>query len=86
MTDRSIETMQDRSGRSEEDLRSFVASENPGGVMVTPEEVADSIVDLMGAHNGGVLIELPGGSRQIIESGVPLISGTTGGKPAPEGN
>ena len=73
MTDRSIETMQTRSGRSAEDLRTFVASENPGGVLVTPEEVADSVVDLMGAHNGGVVIELPGGSRQIIETGIPLM-------------
>jgi NAD(P)-dependent dehydrogenase (short-subunit alcohol dehydrogenase family) len=78
MTDRSIETMQTRSGRSEEDLRSFVAAENPGGVMVTPEEVADSIVDLMGAQNGGVLIELPGGSRHIIEAGVPIVSSGSG--------
>ncbi len=72
MTDRSIESMRTRSGRSEEELRAFLASENPGGVLVTPEEVADSIVDLMRASNSGVLIELPGGSRQVIEAGVPL--------------
>ena len=72
LTDRSIEAMRTRSGRTEEDLRSFLASENPGGVFVTPEEVADSVVDLMKASHGGVVIELPGGSRQIIESGVPL--------------
>ena len=76
MTDRSIESMQTRSGRSEEDLRSFVASENPGGVLVTPEEVADSIVDLMHSTSGGVLIELPGGSRNVIEAGVPLQPAT----------
>lgn len=72
MTDRSIDTMSARSGRTKDDLRSFVASENPGGVLVTPEEVADTIVDLMGASHGGVLIELPGGSRQVIEAGIPL--------------
>ncbi len=83
MTDRSIESMRSRSGRSEAELRSFLASENPGGVLVTPEEVADSIVDLMGANRGGVLIELPGGSRQVIEAGVPLVG--DGHSSSPEG-
>jgi NAD(P)-dependent dehydrogenase (short-subunit alcohol dehydrogenase family) len=96
MTDRSIESMHTRSGRSEAELRSFLASENPGGVFVTPEEVADSIVDLMHSNRGGVLIELPGGSRQIIEAGVPLVvdgpstpppaGSPPGPKPSPPGD
>ena len=86
MTDRSIRSMRERSGRSEADLRSFLASENPGGILVTPEEVSDSIVDLMGSSHGGVLIELPGGSRKVIEAGVvlgtPKLNGPSSVPPA----
>ena len=74
LTDRSIETMKSKTGRSEDDLRAFVASQNPGGVMVTPDEVAEVALDLLTASRGGVVVELPGGERKTLEEGVALAA------------
>lgn len=72
LTDRSIDAMREKTGRSEEDLREFVASQNPGGVFVTPDEVAGVALDLLGSGRGGIVVELPGGSTQVLEEGVVL--------------
>lgn len=74
LTDRSIESMKAKTGRSEDDLRAFVASQNPGGVMVTPEEVAEVTLELLRSDRGGVVVELPGGDRRTIEEGVALAA------------
>ena len=76
LTDRSITTMREKTGRSEEDLRAFIASQNPGGVMVTPEEVAALVLELLTGDRGGVVVELPGGQRRTLEEGVAIAART----------
>ena len=74
MTERSIETMAEKTGRTEEDLRAFVAGQNPGGVLVTPDEVAEVAMELLGSGRGGVVVELTGADRTIVEEGVALAA------------
>lgn len=72
MTHRSIETMREKTGRSEEDLRAFLASQNPGGALITVEEVADAVLTLLRSERSGVIHELTGGAQVVIEEGVPI--------------
>ncbi|MEM9381633.1 MAG: SDR family oxidoreductase [Planctomycetota bacterium] len=72
MTERSIETMREKTGRSEEDLRAFVAGQNPGGRLVTPDEVAEVALELLSSDRGGVVVELTGAERTVVEDGVAL--------------
>lgn len=74
LTDRSIETMKEKTGRSDEELRAFVANQNPGGVLVTPDEVAHVALRLLRADRGGVVVELPGGEAITLEEGVALAA------------
>ncbi len=76
LTDRSITSMREKTGRSEEDLRAFIASQNPGGVMVTPDEVAALALELLTGDRGGVVVELPGGERRTLEEGVAIAART----------
>lgn len=76
LTDRSIEAMKEKTGRDEGDLRSFVASQNPGGVLVTPDEVADATLDLIVEDRGGVVVELVGGGSRVVDEGVALSPDT----------
>lgn len=70
LTDRSIETMRAKTGRSEEDLRAFVASQNPSGVIVRPEQVAEVTAELLGSDRSGVVIELTGADPITLDEGV----------------
>lgn len=74
LTDRSIETMREKTGRSEEDLRAFVASQNPSGVIVRPEQVAEVTASLLGSDRSGVVIELTGDAPVTLEAGVACAS------------
>lgn len=72
LTDRSIESMKEKTGRSDEDLRAFVAGQNPSGVMVAPEEVAQVALDLARGDRAGVLVEMPGGAPVTLDDGVEI--------------
>ena len=43
--------------------------ENPGGVLVTPQEVAQTTRDLLAADRTGVIVELLGGASKVVEEG-----------------
>lgn len=70
LTDRNIETMKAKTGRSEDDLRAFIAAQNPGGVMVTANEVAAVALRLLRSDRSGAVVELPGGDPVTLEEGV----------------
>ena len=63
MLQASIDTMRARTGKHEAELRSFVESQNPGGRLLTPEEVADAVADLFAEARTGVILELDGERR-----------------------
>ena len=60
MTAASLEKMAQKTQKSPEELRAFLASENPGGRLITPEEVADVIHSLLSEGANGSLVELDG--------------------------
>jgi NAD(P)-dependent dehydrogenase (short-subunit alcohol dehydrogenase family) len=60
MTDASAERLAETTGKSTEELRAYFASENPGGRLVTAEEVAGAIVELLEGGANGALVELDG--------------------------
>jgi len=60
MTDASADSLAEKTGKSREELRAFFASENPGGRLVTAEEVAEAILGLLTEGANGSLVELDG--------------------------
>ena len=60
MTDASADSLALKTGKSREELRAFFASENPGGRLVTAEEVAEAILGLLTEGANGSLVELDG--------------------------
>jgi NAD(P)-dependent dehydrogenase (short-subunit alcohol dehydrogenase family) len=58
MTGRSIETIVDKTGRSEEQARAELASLNPSGRLITPEEVAAAALDLILSERNGEAVEI----------------------------
>jgi len=60
MTERSVETIAAKTGRSPEDARAALAAQNPGGRLVTPEEVAEAVLELLAGERNGALVELDG--------------------------
>ncbi|MEE8467539.1 MAG: SDR family NAD(P)-dependent oxidoreductase [Planctomycetota bacterium] len=69
MTDASVALIAQRTGRQPAHIRSFLASENPGGVMVTPEEVARLALDFLESERTGVVVELLGGGEREVDAG-----------------
>jgi NAD(P)-dependent dehydrogenase (short-subunit alcohol dehydrogenase family) len=60
MTTASLEKMAEKTQKSPEELRAFLASENPGGRIITSEEVAEAILRLLTEGANGSLVELDG--------------------------
>ncbi|MCH2103808.1 MAG: SDR family oxidoreductase [Planctomycetes bacterium] len=60
MTDASAQRLAEKTGKSEEELRAFFASQNPGGRLVTAGEVAGTILELLSEGESGSLVELDG--------------------------
>lgn len=61
MTDESVARIVTRTGRAAAEARALLASQNPGGRLVTPAEVAAAVLDLLARPVGGRLVELDGG-------------------------
>jgi NAD(P)-dependent dehydrogenase (short-subunit alcohol dehydrogenase family) len=58
----------DKTGRSEDDARDRLAAFNPMGRFVTPDEVAASVMSLVGANSGAVSghsLIIDGGSQPV---------------------
>lgn len=60
MTDASLLKMIEKTQKSPEELRAFLASQNPGGRMITSGEVAGAILELLAEGTNGSLVELDG--------------------------
>jgi len=72
MTDASVQNIVDRTGRSADESRASLAQMNPGGRLVSCEEVASAVVELLRGERGGVVLELDGAATTVLEEGVPL--------------
>jgi len=69
MTDESIARVMEKTGKSEAEARAFFAGENPGGVLVTPHEVAVATCDLLDGDLSGRVLELIGGETRVSDEG-----------------
>jgi len=60
MTDRSVERIVEKTGKSPEQARAILAAQNPGGRLVTPGEVAEAVWALLAGDQNGAIVELDG--------------------------
>jgi len=60
MTDRSVQNVMEKTGRTEAEARAFFASQNPGGRLVAPETVAAAVRELLVGERTGMIVELDG--------------------------
>jgi NAD(P)-dependent dehydrogenase (short-subunit alcohol dehydrogenase family) len=65
MTERSVERIVQRTGRSQREARALLAAENPSGVLVTVDEVAAAVDELLRAGRNGAVLELAGAGRRV---------------------
>jgi 3-hydroxybutyrate dehydrogenase len=72
MTAASVQNIVDKTGRSHDETYASLAGMNPGGRLVTCEEVASAVVELLQGERGGVVVELDGSAPRILEEGVPF--------------
>ena len=72
MTDQSVARIVATTGRSAEEARELLAAQNPGGRLVTPDEVAAATMQVVRSNRTGIVLELPGGDPLVREPGQPL--------------
>jgi len=60
MLDQSISNLRAKTGKGADELRAFFAEQNPGGRILTPEEVADAVAALLTGEDSGTLAVLDG--------------------------
>jgi NAD(P)-dependent dehydrogenase (short-subunit alcohol dehydrogenase family) len=61
MTDESVALIVEKTGKTKAEVRKFLASQNPGGTLVTVDEVAQAVWDLLRGEGNGTIVELVGG-------------------------
>jgi len=70
MTDAGAAATAQRTGKSAAEIKESYAGFNPTGVLVTPDEVAESILELLSGGRTGAVLELLGGKeRRVVEEG-----------------
>jgi len=70
MTARAVELVVEKTARSAEEAWRFFAEQNPGGRLVTPEEVAEAVHGLLAGGENGAIVELDGAGARVLERGV----------------
>jgi len=60
MTDESARRIAQKTGQSEERARELLAAQNPSGVLVRPEQIAEVVLELCFRGENGALVELDG--------------------------
>ena len=53
LTDRTVARIVEATGKSEEETRAFLGSQNPSGKLITPAQVAEAVVRLLGEDETG---------------------------------
>lgn len=66
MTDESVKRVMQKTGQSEAQARAFFAAQNPGGRLVTMDQVAEVVVELLESGENGAVIELDGATRKVL--------------------
>jgi len=66
MLERSIEHLRARTGRPVAELRAWFRDQNPGGELVTMDQVADGVWRALTEEKNGMLLELDGGEARWL--------------------
>lgn len=66
MTDRSVENIVAKTGRAADSVRAWLASQNPGGRLVAPEEVAAAVGELARPGQPSRILELDGAGAHDV--------------------
>jgi NAD(P)-dependent dehydrogenase (short-subunit alcohol dehydrogenase family) len=61
MTDQTVARIVQKTGRSAAETRAFLAAQNPGRALVTTDEVAEVVLELLLGERHGAIAEMPGG-------------------------
>jgi len=61
MTDDSVARIMAKTKRGEAETRRFLASQNPGGTLISVGEVAEGVWELLSGERNGAILELVGG-------------------------
>jgi hypothetical protein len=61
MTDASVERIEKKTKRSETETRDLLAAQNPGGSLISSDEVAEVVLELLTGDRNGAIAELVGG-------------------------
>jgi NAD(P)-dependent dehydrogenase (short-subunit alcohol dehydrogenase family) len=65
MTEQTVARIVGKTGKSEAETRAFLASQNPGGTMVSPAEVAAVVAQMLRGDMNGRIAELIGGKGRV---------------------
>jgi len=60
MTEAAVRRVVQKTKKSEADTRKFFAAQNPGGRLVTVDQVAEAVLELYSGEQNGVILELTG--------------------------
>jgi NAD(P)-dependent dehydrogenase (short-subunit alcohol dehydrogenase family) len=58
MTVQSVATITTRTGRTEQEARDELARLNPSGRLISPDEVAAAVLDLVASERNGEAVEI----------------------------
>jgi len=61
----SVARLVEKTGKSVDEARAFFERENPSGALVSPEQVAESVLELLLGEHNACLVELDGGPEPI---------------------
>ena len=65
MTDGAVARIVEKTKKSPEETRAFFASQNPGGTLISPAEVADVVLRFVQGAENGKIAELIGGKGRL---------------------
>lgn len=68
MTDDTVARIVAKTKKSPEATRAFLAAQNPGGTLISPEEVAEIVLRFVEGDENGKIVELLGGKGRIRDA------------------
>ena len=77
MLDRSVADVVAKTGKQEAGVREFFQAQNPGGRLVSMDEVAEAVLERLRSGENGAVVELDGGAPRLQLD--PRLGAVTGG-------
>ncbi|MBL8859623.1 MAG: SDR family oxidoreductase [Planctomycetes bacterium] len=68
MTDGTVTRIVEKTAKTPEETRAFLAAQNPGGTLISPEEVAEVVWRFASGQENGVIAELLGGKGRVPDA------------------